>query len=323
MSPSNTERITSPFGYRSTALDVMAGHDLTGKTVLVTGGSSGLGVETARAFIRANATVVLPVRDEQRGEEALRTLGETENVEKVVLGALDLANLSSIRTFSRWFLEHFSSLDVLINNAAVMATPFESTVDGFEMQFGTNHLGHFALFSELVPALLAASTSRVVALSSIGHRRSPVIFDDVFFTSRPYEKWSSYGQSKTACSLFAVGVHQRYADQGITANAVHPGGIMTGLQKYLPHEEQVAMGWISPDGVLNELFKTTEQGAATSTWAAVGPELEGKGGLYLEDCAQALPASKETPMGGVMDYAIDPELADRLWALSSELVTSR
>jgi NAD(P)-dependent dehydrogenase (short-subunit alcohol dehydrogenase family) len=225
-----------------------------------------------------------------------------------------------VRAFTEQFLSDFSTLDILINNAAVMATPQTKTSDGFEMQFGTNHLGHFALFTGIAPALLAAPTSRVVALSSIGHRRSPVVFEDIMFENRPYEKWSSYGQSKTACSLFAVGVNELYGSKGITANAVHPGGIITGLQQYLPREEQIAMGWFTEEGTINERFKTVEQGASTSTWAAVGVELEGRGGHYLEDCAQALPVSKESPMSGVEDYAINPELAMRLWEVSSELI---
>ena len=320
MTTPSAERITSPFGYRSTALEVISGHDLTGKTVLITGASSGLGVETARAFTHAGATVVLPVRDQGRGEESLRAIATTENVDKVVLRSLDLASLSSVRAFTEQFLSDFSTLDILINNAAVMATPQTKTSDGFEMQFGTNHLGHFALFTGIAPALLAAPTSRVVALSSIGHRRSPVVFEDIMFENRPYEKWSSYGQSKTACSLFAVGVNELYGSKGITANAVHPGGIITGLQQYLPREEQIAMGWFTEEGTINERFKTVEQGASTSTWAAVGVELEGRGGHYLEDCAQALPVSKESPMSGVEDYAINPELAMRLWEVSSELI---
>lgn len=320
MTTSSAERITSPFGHRSTALEVISGHDLTGKTVLITGASSGLGVETARAFTHAGATVVLPVRDQSRGEESLRAIATTENIDKVMLRSLDLASLSSVRAFTEQFLSDFSTLDILINNAAVMTTPETKTADGFEMQFGTNHLGHFALFTGIAPALLAAQTSRVVALSSIGHRLSPVVFDDIMFENRPYEKWSSYGQSKTACALFAVGVSALYSNQGITANAVHPGGIITGLQKYLPREEQIAMGWFNEEGVINERFKNVEQGASTSTWAAVGVELEGRGGHYLEDCAQALPASKDVPMGGVQDYAIDPELAMKLWDVSSELI---
>jgi len=320
MTTPSAERITSPFGYRSTALEVISGHDLTGKTVLITGASSGLGVETARAFTHAGATVVLPVRDQGRGEESLHAIATTENVDKVVLRSLDLASLSSVRAFTEQFLSDFSTLDILINNAAVMATPQTKTSDGFEMQFGTNHLGHFALFTGIAPALLAAPTSRVVALSSIGHRRSPVVFEDIMFENRPYEKWSSYGQSKTACSLFAVGVNELYGSKGITANAVHPGGIITGLQQYLPREEQIAMGWFTEEGTINERFKTVEQGASTSTWAAVGIELEGRGGHYLEDCAQALPVSKESPMSGVEDYAINPDLAMRLWEVSSELI---
>jgi len=315
-------RILSPFDARSRALDVVRGHDLTGRTALVTGASSGLGVETARALVEAGAKVILPTRSLERGSQSRSALMQTHPHGLIELAVLNLADLNSVRTFCAFFLDAHDSLDILINNAAVMATPFAQTADGFELQFGTNHLGHFALSIGLLPALVASGDARVVALSSIGHRRSPVIFEDLFFERRPYDKWSAYGQSKTACALFAVALHRRYASQGIVANAVHPGGIMTGLQQYLPYDEQVAMGWIDADGNVNANFKSVEQGAATSVWAAVGDELAGVGGLYLEDCAQALYFDARRPFAGVMDYALDVEAADQLWDRSLEL-TSR
>lgn len=301
---------------------MVSGHDLTGKTALVTGASSGLGLATARALVHAGASVVLPTRDRERGVDTRRVIRASHPQGSVELADLDLADLTSVRDFCVSFLDTHETLDILINNAAVMATPHERTADGFELQFGTNHLGHFALGVGLLPALLASGAARVVALSSIGHRRSPVIFDDLFFERRPYDKWSAYGQSKTACALFSVGLHRRYAHQGIVANAVHPGGIMTGLQKYLARDEQVAMGWIDADGNVNAQFKSVEQGAATSVWAALGGELADAGGLYLEDCAQALPFDASRPFSGVMDYALDVEAADRLWDLSLELTSS-
>ena len=236
-------RITSSFGHRSSALDVVSGHDLTGQTILVTGAASGLGVETARAFAAAGAHVVLPVRSRERGESAVQEIRASHPNAHLELADLDLAHLDSVRAFTSSFVATHPHLHVLVNNAAVMATPKEATRDGFEMQFGTNHLGHFALFQGLLPALRAANGARVVALSSIGHRRSDVHFEDPNYETRAYDKWESYGQSKTACALFAVGVTQRYADDGICANAVHPGGILTGLQKYLPIDEQRAMGF--------------------------------------------------------------------------------
>jgi NAD(P)-dependent dehydrogenase (short-subunit alcohol dehydrogenase family) len=205
----------------------------------------------------------------------------------------------------------------------VMATPQGTTSDGFELQFGTNHLGHFALFTGLLPALQRAEGARVVALSSIGHRRSDVNFDDPNFHSRPYDKWESYGQSKTACSLFAVGVTERCgASDAIFANAVHPGGILTGLQQHLDIEEQRAMGWIDENGKANDVFKTVAQGAATSVWAAVGPELDRVGAKYLEDCNEALPFDPSIPFAGVMAYATDPDRAQRLWELSEQLIAA-
>jgi NAD(P)-dependent dehydrogenase (short-subunit alcohol dehydrogenase family) len=208
----------------------------------------------------------------------------------------------------------------LINNAGIMATPLFYTEDGFESQFGTNHLGHFALTVGLMPALRAAGTARVVALSSIGHRRSGIHFEDLNFRERAYEPFSGYGQSKTANALFAVGLTERHAADGITANAVMPGGIMTGLQKHMSRDEKLALGWIDEAGTPNPRFKSAEQGAATSIWAAVAPELAGQGGRYLEDCAIAEPWTEARPMSGYMPYALNADDARRLWAVSEELI---
>ncbi|MDE3007451.1 MAG: SDR family NAD(P)-dependent oxidoreductase [Acidobacteriota bacterium] len=314
-----TTRVVSPFGARSRALDVAAGHDLSGRFAVVTGASSGLGVETARALVETGARVLLAVRDLDRGETSRQSLLATHPGAEVEVATLDLGDLASIRAFVAHVLARNASLDLLINNAAVMATPRATTSDGFELQFGTNHLGHFALTTGLLPLLLAAKDARVVCLSSIGHRRSPVDFTDPFFERRPYDKWSAYGQSKTACALFAVGLDRRYRAHGLIANAVHPGGIMTGLQKYLPLDEQIAMGWRDAEGRVNRAFKDTQQGAATSVWAALGEELNDVGGLYLEDCAQARPFDEALPFAGVMAHALDPDAADRLWDLSEQL----
>jgi NAD(P)-dependent dehydrogenase (short-subunit alcohol dehydrogenase family) len=203
-----------------------------------------------------------------------------------------------------------------------MACPLTYTPDDLEMQIGTNHFGHFLLAVLLARGLMNAaedgSAARVVSLSSIGHRRSGMIWDDVHYRKRPYDKWEAYGQAKTANALFAVAFNHRFSDLGINANAVMPGGIMTPLQRHLPKAEMVAMGWMDEAGNIANGFKTTEQGASTSIWAAVGAELEGVGGLYLEDCAEAVPWTKEAPLTGVMPYALDPEQAERLWALSEE-----
>ncbi|HMP62981.1 MAG TPA: oxidoreductase, partial [Phenylobacterium sp.] len=212
----------------------------------------------------------------------------------------------------------------LINNAGVMACPLDYTSDDLEMQIGVNHFGHFLLSLGLARALMNAAeedrAARVVVLSSIGHRRSPIHFDDIHYRQRPYDKWEAYGQSKTANALFAVGFDARFAEHGVNANAVMPGGIMTPLQRHLTPEEMSALGWIDAEGKVREGFKTPEQGASTSVWAAVADELEGEGGLYLEDCSVALPWTPEKPHQGVMDHAQDPEAADRLWTISEQTV---
>jgi NAD(P)-dependent dehydrogenase (short-subunit alcohol dehydrogenase family) len=211
-------------------------------------------------------------------------------------------------------------LHVLVCNAAIMASPLERDSRGYESQFATNHLGHFQLICRLWPALVAAGGARVIMLSSLGHRITPVNFDDPNFERREYHKWKAYGQAKTANSLCALGVDQRGRDAGIRAFAVHPGGIMTDLQRSLSREEQVAMGWMTEDGVLSPVFKTVEQGAATTVWAATSPQLAGKGGLYCEDCdVAALVPATDTGMAGVRPWAVDPAAADQLWSLSERL----
>lgn len=313
--------IRSRFGAFTPARVVAGDHDLSGRNVVVTGGASGIGYETAKALAAAGADVMLAVRDRVAGEKAAVAMNEAIGADRVVAGTLDLASLASVGSFVDAWGDQ--PLDILINNAGVMATPLLRTAEDLELQIGTNHFGHYVLTVGLTRALLNAAeddrTARVVALSSIGHRRSDINWDDPNYLSRPYDKWEAYGQSKTANSLFAVGYNARFEEHGVTANAVMPGGIMTPLQRYLPKEEMVAMGWMDAEGNVREGFKTPEQGASTSVWAAVGEELEGIGGLYLEDCAEAVPWSADNPMKGVMPYAIDPEAADRLWALSEEI----
>jgi NAD(P)-dependent dehydrogenase (short-subunit alcohol dehydrogenase family) len=316
-------RITSPFGASSTAREVVAGRNLNGLTAIVTGAATGIGIETARALAGAGAEVVIAARKPDLAQAAVADINTTAHGAKARWEMLDLSILASVRAFAARWAD--APLNILINNAAVMACPLAYTEDGLEMQIGTNHFGHFLLGALLAPALergakRAGRPSRVVSLSSIGHRRSAIDFSDPHFRARPYDKWEAYGQAKTANALFAVGFHRRFVDRGVTANAVMPGGIMTPLQRHLPMEEQIAMGWIDANGKVRDGFKTTEQGASTSAWAAVGDELEGVGGLYLEDCAQALPWTPDKPWVGVMPHALDPDSADRLWALSVETV---
>ena len=315
-------RITSRFGAFTAAREVVQGHNLTGRNVVVTGGATGIGIETARALAEAGAAVTLAVRNPDAGAAAAAEINKTAAGAKAVVGLVDLSSLASVRAFAKAWGK--TPLHVLINNAGVMASPQTYTADNLEMQIGTNHFGHALLTLLLVPALKAAAkkgrAARVVQLSSIGHRRSDIHWDDPNYRQRPYDKWEAYGQSKTANSLFAVGFNKRFKGKGITANAVMPGGIMTPLQRHLPREEMIAMGWMDETGKIADGFKTPEQGASTSVWAAVGTELEGIGGLYLEDCAQAAPATKENPFGGVWPWAVDPKGADRLWALTKKTV---
>lgn len=313
-----SERITSPFGAKSTAREAAAGHDLSGRRAIVTGAATGIGVETARALAERGAEVTLAVRNTEAGRTVAEEINKTAAGPKARVQSLDLSNLASVRGFvAEW---GGAPVDILINNAGVMACPHGYTSDDLEMQIGTNHFGHHALSAGLAPALEKAAQAgrpaRLVQLSSIGHRRSGMNWDDPHYRTRPYDKWEAYGQSKTANALFAVAFNRRYAGRGVTANAVMPGGIMTPLQRHLPREEMIAFGWMDESGKINDRFKSTEQGAATSVWAALAPELEGKGGMYLEDCAQAQAWSEANPMQGVLLHALDPESAERLWDLS-------
>ena len=278
----------------------------------------------ARALAEAGAEVTLAVRNKDAGEATAAEIGKTAPG-KVSVGLIDLSDLSSVAAFASSWGDQ--PLNLLINNAGVMACPLTYTAQDLEMQIGTNHFGHYLLSILLARALMNAAEdgreSRLVSLSSIGHRRSGVHFDDIHYRERAYDKWEAYGQAKTANSLFAVGFNERFADLGINANAVMPGGIMTPLQRHLPREEMIAFGWMDEAGKINDRFKSTEQGASTSVWAAIGDELEGVGGLYLENCAQALPWTKDNPVEGVMPYALDPEEAERLWAVSEETTGAR
>ncbi len=312
------ERITSKFGHGSTALDVARGVDLTGSQAIVTGAASGIGVETVRALASAGAAVTIGVRDVEKGRAVAADVGGGVRVER-----LDLADFASVRRFADAFLSRGEPLHILVNNAGIMACPLARTPEGYESQFATNHLGHFLLTVRLLPALRAAKRSRVVSLSSTGHRISGIVFDDIHFERREYQKWMAYGQSKTANALFAVELDRRGKALGITANAVHPGGIMTGLQQHLTREEMDAMGWLGPDGRPRVGFKTPAQGAATSVWAATAPELEGHGGRYLEDCNESGPATPDKPFAGVHAHALDPVSARRLWDASEEMVGER
>lgn len=317
-------RTGSGFDRDSTAEEVISGIDLGGKTAVVTGGYSGLGLETVRALVTGGARVVVPARRPGHARDVLEAAGMSP--EDVSVAALDLADQSSVKEFAAAFLESGflaagSGLDILINNAAVMACPERRVGPGWESQFATNHLGHFTLTNLLWPALSAGQGARVVSLSSTGHKLSPIRFDDVNF-ERGYDKWLAYGQAKSANSLFAVHLDALGRASGVRAFAVHPGGIMTELQRHLPREEMVAAGWMDSEGNVREGFKTPAQGAATSVWAASSPGLAGKGGVYCEDCDIAEPTEPGTPTAryrGVDAHAVDPADAARLWTISAEM----
>jgi NAD(P)-dependent dehydrogenase (short-subunit alcohol dehydrogenase family) len=315
-------KIGSGFGAQSTAAEVLRGIDLTGKLAIVTGGYSGLGLETTRALAGAGAHVVVPARRPGAAREAV------VGIERVEVDELDLGDLNSVRAFADRFLASGRDIHLVIDNAGIMACPQTRVGPGWEAQFATNHLGHFALVNRLWPAI-ARGRGRVVAVSSMGHRRSPIRWDDLMF-ERGYDKWAAYGQAKTANILFAVHLDALAKDSGVRAFALHPGGIMTPLQRHLERAEMVAAGWVDEDGNLLASFKTPEQGAATQVWAATSPQLDGMGGVYCEDCdiaEQADPASVNSDAsspsggfsGGVLPYATDPEQAARLWTLSAEL----
>src|SRR5215469_11588275 len=276
------ERITSPFNATSTAAEVVDGIDLHGKHMVVTGGSSGIGIETARALATAGAAVVIAVRNPEAGRSVAETINASLDSPRVTVAQLDLADLSSVRRFTTEWGD--TPLHALINNAGIMATPLMRTASGWESQFATNHLGHFALANALHDALAAAEGARIVSVSSRGHLRSPVTFDDINFNEREYDPWLAYGQSKTANVLFAVEATRRWADDGITANAVHPGGMWTNLVRYLPDDVRASL---RTDPAAE--YKTPEQGAATSVFVAASPLLDGVGGRYFEDCHQAVP----------------------------------
>jgi NAD(P)-dependent dehydrogenase (short-subunit alcohol dehydrogenase family) len=308
--------IVTPFTANSTADEVVEGIDLTGRRAVVTGGASGIGVETARALAGAGAEVTLAVRNLAAGEQTADDIVATTGNKQVFVAPLELADPSSVATFvAAWE----GPLHLLVNNAGVMASPLSRTPSGWESQFATNHFGHFALTTGLRAALAAGASSgdgrgsRVVSVSSSAHQRSPVVFDDIHFERRAYEPWSAYGQSKTANILFAVELTRRWQGDGITANALHPGSIRTNLQRHVTEAELDALRRAA--GASSSSWKSPRQGAATSVFAATSPLLEGVGGRYFEDSNEAH-FNKPGERTGVAAYALDPESAERLWAVS-------
>ena len=312
--------LTRGFGRTTTAEEVVEGIDLRGRRVVVTGAASGIGIETARALARTGAEVTLAVRDTEAGERAAEDILSTTPGALLVVGRLDLADGASVDEFvRRWE----GRLHALVLNAGVMATPEERTPEGWELQFATNHLGHFQLALGLHPYLAADRVARIVSVSSAAHLQSPVVFDDIHFQERPYEPWAAYAQSKTANVLFAVEATRRWAADGITANSLMPGGIWTRLQRHVDPatrarwDRELASGDIPP-------MKSPEQGAATQVLLATSPALEGVGGRYFEDCEEAVLREDDEPARtGVRRWALDPAAAERLWDASLAMLAER
>ncbi|MDR3710508.1 MAG: SDR family NAD(P)-dependent oxidoreductase [Capsulimonadaceae bacterium] len=308
-------RITTPFGFHSTAAEVAAGIDLTGKRAIVTGAASGIGVETARALAQCGAEVTLAVRNTEAGAVVAADIVSTTGNPRVNVAPLELLDRASIDAFvAAWD----GPLHILVNNAGVMAIPeLKLTAEGWETQFAANHLGHFALALGLYDALVSAGGARIVAVSSSAHLRSPVIFDDIRFAFRPYDPWAAYAQSKTANVLFAVAANARWTSDGITVNALMPGSIATNLQRYIDGNNR------RPASLPDSLRKTVQQGAATSVLLATSPLLDGIGGRYFDDCNESELLTRrpgEASLNGVAPYALDPANADRLWDLSLRML---
>jgi NAD(P)-dependent dehydrogenase (short-subunit alcohol dehydrogenase family) len=326
--PTPQQPIGSGFGAPSTTDDVIAGIDLSGKVAIVTGGYSGLGRETTRALATAGAEVVVPARDLNRAAAALA------GMDRVSVEPMDLIDPASIDAFANSFLAADRPLDILVNSAGIMAAPLARDSRGYESHFAINHLGHFQLTARLWEALSRSGNARVVSLSALAHRASPVIFEDPNFERREYTPWAGYGQSKTANILFAVELDRRGQGVGVRAFSLHPGSIVaTNLGRYIPREDLEAAGVIDKDG--NPIIdparnqKTVPQGAATIVWCATSPRLDGMGGVYCENCdiapimsdqAGEMTIADASRLRGVMPYAVDHTAAQRLWTLSEELL---
>jgi NAD(P)-dependent dehydrogenase (short-subunit alcohol dehydrogenase family) len=315
--------IESGFNATSTAEDALGGQDLSGKTVIVTGGYSGLGLETTLVLAKAGARVIVPARNVEKARLMLRGIADVEH------GVIDLLDPASIDAFARAFIDSGRSLDILVNSAGIMAPPLTRDARGYESQLSANHLGHFQLAARLWPALCRAEGARVVSVSSRGHRLAPLDFDDLQFERRPYDKWMAYAQSKTANVLFALALDRRGESHGVRAFSVHPGQIFTDLSRHLSDDELKAFGVSrqEPDRVpagqsVEEGgdFRTTAQGAATAVWCATSPRLKGMGGVYCENVNVAeLNAAGELFQPGVREWAVDAGIAERLWEVSAGL----
>jgi NAD(P)-dependent dehydrogenase (short-subunit alcohol dehydrogenase family) len=320
------EVVHMTFTHESTTDDVLAGLDLSGRRIAITGAASGLGEESARSLAAHGASVLMLARDAGRNEAAAARIRETVPDADLRLAVVDLADLTSIRAFAERFIESGQPIDVLLNNAGVMACPFTHTADGFEMQFGTNHLGHFELTRLLLPAVIAGTHPRIVNLSSAAHGISDVDLEDPNFERTPYDAWISYGRSKSANALHALALARRLADDGMLAVSVHPGGIMTNLGRHLDDDLMNQMLDRAKERAAKSgegggmQFKSIPQGAATQVWAATSPDLVGHSGRYLADCGLGVPGGN-VGRNGCEPHIADEDRAEQLWELSERLLS--
>ncbi|MDC2972618.1 oxidoreductase [Gammaproteobacteria bacterium] len=318
--PTNSE-----FHSKTNADEITKGIDISNKIAIVTGGYSGIGLETTRALVTAGAKVIIPAK---RTDIACKNLEGIVPNEDIV--EMNLENLNSVKKFTEDFKENFKKLDLLINNAGIMACPETRIGKGWESQFAVNHIGHFLLTKELMDTMAENDSARFVSLSSSAHSLTGMLWDDIHFQSNPYDKWMAYGQSKTASSLIAIEFHRRMVDKGVSGFSVHPGGILTPLQRHLQKEEMVALGWIDENGSPSEMaknfFKTTSQGASTTLWCATSSSLNGIGGVFCEDCDIAKRKNEVDESlqryFGVADWAVDTEEASKLWDVTEKMLAS-
>ena len=317
--------IDSGFNSKSNAHEITKDVDLNGKIAIVTGGYSGIGLETTRELVSSGAEVVIPAK---RSDVAIKNLEGIVPKENVI--EMDLSDLNSVKNFTDGYKENFDRLDILINNAGIMACPETRIGDNWESQIAVNHFGHFLLTKELMDMMAGNDGARFVSLSSSAHSLTGMLWDDIHFHNNPYDKWMAYGQSKTASSLIAIEFDRLMKDKDVRGFSVHPGGIITPLQRHLQKEEMVALGWMKEDGSPTELtknfFKTTSQGASTTLWCATNPSLNNIGGVFCEDCDIAkIKSEVDESMQryfGVADWAVDVDEATKLWELTEKTLKS-
>ena len=317
--------INSGFNSKSNADEIIKDIDLTGKIAVITGGYSGIGLETTKGLVNAGAEVFIPAKRTSLAAENLQGVVAKEKIIE-----MDLSDLNSVKSFADSFKESNNKLDLLINNAGIMACPETRIGKNWESQFAVNHVGHFLLTKELMHLMSNVEGARFISLSSSAHSLTPILWEDIHFENNAYDKWIAYGQSKTASSLIAIEFNNRMKDKGVKGFSVHPGGIMTPLQRHLENQEMVALGWLKEDGSPSDLvknfFKTTSQGAATTLWCATSPTLNDIGGVFCEDCDIAKRKNDVDESlqryFGVADWAVDSDEASKLWEVTETMLSS-